>query len=72
MIELTRVTVNLTPRAMAALGLVHQYEEISRTDIINRALQVYAMVVTAEPNTELSIETTTDDVMRIMILGGEQ
>lgn len=38
---LTRITVNLTPRAMDALDSAVSKTSDSRTDSINRALQVY-------------------------------
>jgi len=42
--DLTRLIVNLTPRAAAALGSVEAYTGDSRTDVVNRALQVYALL----------------------------
>jgi hypothetical protein len=42
--DLTRLTVNLTPRARAALGAVETLTGDSRTDVVNRALQVYALL----------------------------
>jgi hypothetical protein len=39
-----RVTVNLTARAIAALEQVAAITGESKTDAINRALQVYAML----------------------------
>lgn len=42
--DLTRATVNLTPRAMAALGELEQRTGDPRTDIINRAVQVLAVM----------------------------
>ncbi len=39
---LTRLTVNLTPRADAALRLAAEISGDSKTDTVNRALQVYA------------------------------
>jgi hypothetical protein len=41
---LERVTVNLTPRASKALAETAQLTGDSKTDTINRALQVYAFV----------------------------
>jgi hypothetical protein len=41
---LTRVTVNLTPRAIAALERACRATGDTKTDTINRALQVYAVV----------------------------
>jgi hypothetical protein len=39
---LERVTVNLTPRAAAALELATEVTGDSKTDTINRAIQIYA------------------------------
>jgi hypothetical protein len=39
---LTRLSVNLTPRADAALELAVQLTGDSKTDTVNRALQFYA------------------------------
>jgi hypothetical protein len=41
-LTLTRLTVNLTPRSAAALDLAVGDTGDSKTDTINRALQVYA------------------------------
>src|SRR5213593_2900467 len=41
---LSRVTVNLTPRSMQALDRVSVAVGESKTDAINRALQVYAFL----------------------------
>ena len=40
--QLHRITVNLIPRASAALELAAQLGQDSKTDTINRALQMYA------------------------------
>lgn len=40
--ELTKVSANIVPRAMAALELASELTGDSRTDVINRAIQVYA------------------------------
>lgn len=42
--ELTKITVNLIPAAAAALWETVELTSYSRTDVINRALQVYAML----------------------------
>lgn len=39
---LTRLTVNLIPRASRALTLATEITEDSKTDVINRAIQFYA------------------------------
>ncbi|MFI5906296.1 hypothetical protein [Dactylosporangium sp. NPDC051541] len=41
---LTRVTVNLNRQAMKALEQISSSEHYSKTDTINRALQIYAIV----------------------------
>jgi hypothetical protein len=40
--ELTKVSANFVPRAMAALDLASEITGDSRTDVLNRAVQVYA------------------------------
>jgi hypothetical protein len=41
----TKLTVNLTPKAVESLEHASLVDGLSRTDVINRALQVYALVV---------------------------
>lgn len=41
-VTLTRLTVNLIPRTAAALALAARVNGNSKTDTVNRALQVYA------------------------------
>ena len=41
---LERVTVNLIPRAARALEQATDVTELSKTDVINRALQLYAFI----------------------------
>jgi hypothetical protein len=47
---LHRVTLNLTPRAWDALGRTVKLTGDSRTDTINRAVQVYAYLMDATHN----------------------
>ncbi len=42
--NLVRVTVNLTPKAYADLQRLNVSTGLSKTDVMNRALQVYALV----------------------------
>lgn len=42
---LVRVTVNLTPRANAARQTIHERTGDNLTDIVNRGLGVYAVVL---------------------------
>jgi hypothetical protein len=45
MANLERLTVNLTERSSAALRLAHELAGDSKTDTVNRAIQVYAYLV---------------------------
>jgi hypothetical protein len=42
--DLTKVTVNLTPKSYEALHKAAQLEEMSRTDTINKAIQFYEFI----------------------------
>lgn len=44
MSELLRMTINLTAMAAQALNELQQKLELSKTDVINRAVQVYAFI----------------------------
>lgn len=44
MTELTRLTVNLTPKSDAALTNLANRTDLNRTDLVNRALQLYDYV----------------------------
>jgi hypothetical protein len=46
--SLERVTVNLTPRSSKAMELACQVTEDTKTDVINKALQVYAYLAFLE------------------------
>jgi hypothetical protein len=57
MSTLERVTVNLTPRSSAALALAAELTQDSKTDTINRALQVYAYLMhTVKENGKIMTE----------------
>lgn len=43
--DLTKLTVNLTPNAVAALEAAAVVEGLTHTDVVNRALQFWSMVV---------------------------
>lgn len=69
--SLQRVTVNLTPRAWQALGdAVKVTRDISRTDTINRAIQVYAYIVNITENggTLYVRDGGTDELERLHIM----
>ncbi len=60
---LTRVTVNLNQQAMRALEQISASERYSKTDTINRALQIYAIVQ--------EIMDRNDGVLRVQHGNGE-
>lgn len=43
--ELTKLTVNITPRSVVALEKAAEIEGLSKTDTVNRALQVWAYLL---------------------------
>lgn len=43
---LTKLTVNLTPKSVKALDAASGIEELSKTDTVNRALQLYGYLST--------------------------
>lgn len=42
--ELTRVTANFVPRAVAALDVAGEITGDNQTDVLNRSVQVYAYI----------------------------
>jgi hypothetical protein len=58
-IALVKVTVNLLPDAYKAIETAAEREGISRTDAINRALQVYETLTGLEPEQLLGYEADT-------------
>ena len=48
MSKLERVTVNLIPKSVRDLDSLMKLLELSKTDIINRALQAYAYIERAQ------------------------
>lgn len=67
--SLERVTVNLTSRSARALDLVISLTGDSKTDTINRALQIYAYLeqVTAEGGSIYVREATGAELERLKI-----
>jgi hypothetical protein len=64
---LERVTVNLIARASRALQRVVDLTGDSKTDAINRAIQVYAYLEEVEANGgEISIRETKDADLRLL------
>jgi hypothetical protein len=58
---LTRVTVNLTPRSITALDRASRATGDTKTDTINRALQVYALVQELVERGGGSLKVTHED-----------
>lgn len=42
--DLTRLTVNLTPKAVRAMEEAAARDEDSKTDVVNRSLQLYNLI----------------------------
>jgi uncharacterized protein (DUF1778 family) len=69
--DLTKLTVNLVPNAMAALDRAAQITGDTRTDTVNRALQAYVAIIeasNADKPTELRWDATTAGVRDVRIL----
>lgn len=62
-----RVTVSLIPRASAELAHLQKETSLSRTDLINRAISLYAFVSEQrEAGRELAVHDPQDDTTRIV------
>jgi hypothetical protein len=68
---LTRLTVNLIPRAEKAMLLAAELSGLSKTDTVNRALQIYAYLeyVTSKRGSVYIRESEDADLMQILLLG---
>jgi len=60
-----RITVNLSKRGLWALNLVASHTGEGKTDAVNDALRVYAMVLQAGPDSRLYIKPRNGDMERI-------
>ena len=67
---LTKITANLVPRAVVALNHASGTTGDNRTDVINRALQVYAFISDAIDQGKLIIieDPQTGDRERVVML----
>src|SRR3954469_3456113 len=67
---LTKITANLVPRAVAALNQASETTRDNRTDVINRALQVYAYISDAIDQGKLIFveDPKTGDRERVVML----
>lgn len=65
-----RVTVSLTPKASQALAAVAGREHLSKTAVINRALQLYGYVsrLGSQGGELLAREPGAEDVQRVLLL----
>lgn len=68
--NLTKVTVNLVPRAVQALDEVVTCEGYSKTDTINRAIQLYAFIIkkTRNEGNDLCLITPDGEVHKLTLL----
>ena len=64
-----RITLNLTARSSAALAFLAEHEGLNRTDVVNRALQLYEFWVqeTAKGTRWMTVGPD-DDATEIKIL----
>lgn len=67
---LTKVSVNLTPRSVIALHVATALTEDNQTDVVNRAVQLYAYVCLLEKKGRLlfSDDPTTGVRERLVLL----
>jgi hypothetical protein len=62
---LTKITVNLVPRAAQALDTACAVTKDSKTDTINRALQLYALMTSLmDQGWDVYLEQEKDDVVK--------
>ena len=57
MSDLTKLTVNLVPNAVKALNHAAELTGDTRTDTVNRALQVYAALIDASTGEDITAMT---------------
>ena len=68
-VEFHKVTVNLIPKAWDAVNATAALLGLSRTDVINRALQAYAFFEqTAAGGSEVLIRSGDGDVQQVKFL----
>lgn len=67
--QLTRLTVNLTPKAADALAAAASRERDSRTDTVNRALIVYDMITREKASgVRVKLESNDGSLHELVIL----
>jgi hypothetical protein len=62
----TKLTVNLVPAAMTALELAALVTEDSRTDVVNRAIQVYEYLMNRVANGDEVIIRSKDGTIELI------
>lgn len=67
--QLTKFTVNLVPKAVASLQEAAQLGGISRSDVVNRALQAYVFLLREqEDGAQILLRDKTGDVNVVRFL----
>lgn len=68
--DLTKVTVNLIPRSTKALEEAATLMQDSKTDTINRAIQLYAFIIkkTRNEGNDLCLITPDGEVHKLTLL----
>lgn len=63
----TRLIVNITPQAVAALTAAAADTGLSRTDTVSRALTLYNLVTSTAPNGRFDVEQADGTWLRIQV-----
>jgi hypothetical protein len=66
-----KVTVILTEKAYDALVLASLQEGMSRTDVVNRAMQIYDALADAKPGTVITVHEADGSHWRTVLVGRE-
>jgi hypothetical protein len=68
--QLTRVTVNLTPRAMDALERLSDKTGATKTDLINRSLQILNLIddIMQEDGGSLTIRRRNGEIRQLYLM----
>jgi hypothetical protein len=66
MTDFERITVNLTPKTAAALAAAMERDQLSKTEVVNRALRVYAFLAeAADTGQEVLVRNAAGETDRI-------
>lgn len=66
--NLTRITVNLTPPARAAISKICTGQGLNLTDAINRSLRIAAIIQEIAPDNQLRVIQADDTIMNVYLL----